>query len=97
MYVEIVRNFPPLTEIPIVTREDWGRIGRFARERVVRRTQQGLDEHDQKFQPYSPGYAAQKAAAGGDSSRVDLTVSGEMLRAITVEPDDTGVTLAFHT
>ncbi len=77
-----------------MTKDDWGRVGRLARERVVLRTLQGRDEDDRAFQPYSAGYLEQKLEAGA-SGRVDLQLSGEMLRAITVEPDDTGVTLRF--
>lgn len=94
--ITVTRNFGPLDEIDLVTREDWGRIGRLARERIVRRTQAGRDEHDQPFRPYSEAYAEQKVEAGA-SGRVDLQLSGEMLRAITVEPDDEGVTLSFVT
>ena len=94
MRVTVTRTFGPLQETPLLTRDDWGSVGRLARELIVRRTQQGRDEDDNPFTPYSPAYAALKAEAGG-SATVDLTVSGDMLRAITVEPDDTGCTLSF--
>jgi len=83
-----------LDELKFLTRDDWGRVGRLARERIVRRTLEGRDQHDNSFAPYSEGYAAAKREMGASGS-VDLQLSGEMLRAITVEPDDTGVTLAF--
>jgi hypothetical protein len=94
--VSISRNFPPLDETVLVDKDDWGRIGRLARERIIRRTLEGKDEHGSPFQAYSDGYLKQREAAG-KGSRVDLQLSGEMLRAITVEPDDDGVTLAFTT
>lgn len=94
MTVTVTRNFGPLTDQPLLTVQDWGRIGRLARERILARTKAGKDQHDAPFRPYSPGYAVRKSQMGG-SPRVDLMVSGEMLRAITVEPDATGVTLAF--
>lgn len=90
MGVSISRNFGPLDELKFLTREDWGRVGRLARERIMRRTLDGRDQHDASFAPYSAAYAELKG-----SSRVDLQLSGEMLRAITVEPDDLGVTLSF--
>lgn len=92
--MSVSRNFPPLTEQPLLTKDDWGRIGRLTRERILRRTMQGVSETGTPFAPYSPGYAAAKRKSGA-SDRVNLQVSGEMLRAITVEPDETGVTLAF--
>lgn len=88
------RNFGPLTDLVLLTAADFGAIGRLAREQVIRRTLAGRDERDRPFQPYSPDYAAQKAAQGA-SSNVNLQLSGEMLRAITVEPDARGVTLGF--
>ncbi len=94
MHVSVSRNFGPLTDFKPLTIEDWSRIGRFARERIVRRTSEGRDENDQPFAPYSPAYAEAKAKAGG-AATVDLMVSGDMLRAITVEPDANGVTLGF--
>jgi hypothetical protein len=95
MGVTVRRNFASLDTLPIgPSRDDWGRIGRLARERVIRRTLAGRDERDAPFQPYSRGYAAVKTALGA-SPAVNLQLSGEMLRAITVIPDATGVTLAF--
>jgi hypothetical protein len=94
--VEITRNFGPLTDLASLSRDEWGRVGRLARERIIRRTAQGKDIHDQPFRAYSPGYAEQKQKAGA-SGRVDLQVSGEMLRNISVEPDTDGVTVDFST
>lgn len=94
MRVSVSRNFGPLDQLQLLTREDWGRVGRLARERLVTRTLTGRDEHDKAFAPYSRGYAAVKAAQGA-SGRVDLQLSGEMLRGITVSPDETGVTLGL--
>ena len=95
MGVEIRRNFGDLTDLRLMTRADWQRVGLLARERIIRRTVEGRDEEDQAFRPYSDGYAAIKARMGA-SGRVDLQLSGEMLRAITVDPDDEGVTLSFN-
>lgn len=94
MGVTVTRNFGPLTDIPLVTKSDWGRVGRLARERIVARTVSGRDASGAPFKPYSKGYAKQMAAMG-QSTMPDLQLSGEMLRAITVEPDERGVTLAF--
>ena len=95
MQIYVARNFGPLVDVVKFTTEDWGRVGRLARETIVRRTQEGRDEEDAAFRPYSPRYAEVKAEAGG-APTVDLTVSGEMLRSITVTPDEDGVTLGFN-
>lgn len=95
MAVSIVRNFGPLTDLRVLGRDDWDRVGRLARERIVLRARQGRDREDNLFTPYTPAYAARKAKALGTGHRVDLTVSGDMLNAITVEADEAGVTLAF--
>lgn len=95
MAVTVTRNFGPLDQIDLITRGDWGKVGRLARERIIRRTQQGHDQEDASFKPYSADYLAQRHDAGlGD--RVDLQVSGAMLQAIQVEPDDQGVTLTIR-
>lgn len=92
--VSVTRNFPSLTSVRVVTREDWARVGRLARERIIRRTTDGRDVRDASFAPYSAGYRRAKEAMGA-SGTVNLQLSGEMLRAITVEPDEQGVTLRF--
>ncbi len=95
MTIAVTRNFPPLADTVLLSVEDWGRVGRLARERIIRRTLAGKDQADAPFAPYSEGYAERKAAAGG-SSRVDLQVSGQMLQAIVIEPDAAGVTLGYR-
>ena len=94
MGVSVTRNFGPLTDLQLFTREDWGRVGRMVRERIVLRTRQGLDRNEQPFAPYAPSYAVAKAKELG-AGPVNLTVSGELLNNIAVEPDDMGVTLTF--
>lgn len=94
MGISVTRDFGPLDEIELLTKDDFGRVGRLARERIILRTLQGRDENDRAFAPYSPEYAKQKAKQGA-SGRVNLQLSGAMLQAITVEPDDAGVTLGF--
>jgi hypothetical protein len=93
--VQVTRNFGPLDQIQLLTEADWGRVGRLARERIVRRTLSGRDENDNAFAPYSPEYAKQLAKVG-QGSGVDLQLSGAMLNAIQVEPDAEGVTLTIR-
>lgn len=92
--VTVTRNFGPLSDVRLVTKDEWAKVGRLARERIVTRTQAGQDVRGASFAPYSPGYRRVKEAIGAGSN-VNLTLSGEMLRAITVEPDAEGVTLKF--
>lgn len=93
--VTITRDFPVLTDLQLVTKEDMREIGLLARERIVRRTRQGLGP-DGPFAPLSEGYAEQKRAALGTSAP-DLTVSGNMLNQLTiVELEDHSVTLGWN-
>ncbi len=92
--VQVETNFPPLADEKLLTREDWAAIGRMGREQILRHTAAGKDEDGNAFAPYSKGYAKRRRKAG-HSDRVSLSLSGGMLGAIVVEPDDTGCTLAF--
>lgn len=95
MSVTVSRNFAPLTSIRPTTKELMREIGLLARERIIRRTISGQDEHGASFTSYSPSYARQKAKELGGGG-VNLQVSGAMLNAITiVEVTDTTVVLGF--
>lgn len=93
--ISLSRNFPSLADLVLVTKADMREIGLLARERIVRRTRQGLAADGAPFEPYSPDYALQKAAALG-IARVNLEVSGNMLNHLTiVDLTDTSVTLGW--
>jgi hypothetical protein len=93
--VTVRANFAPLADFPLSTKDLMREIGLLARERILRRTAAGLDQHDAAFAPYSPGYALQKAKELG-SARVNLQVSGAMLNAIVVtKVTEKSVTLEF--
>ena len=92
--VSVTRNFGPLTDTVLLTRHDWARVGRLARERIVRRTLGGRSVDGAPFAAYSAGYRRAKDRIGA-SGTVNLQLSGDMLNAITANEDDTGVTLAF--
>jgi hypothetical protein len=99
MAVTIRRNFPPLTQTKLLTESDWEAVGQMVRQNILQRTEQGIDADGTPFQPYSAAYALQKGrellGAEASMSNVDLTVSGEMLRAIGIEATEKGVTLFF--
>lgn len=80
----------------LVTREDMAAVGQLVRQRILERTARGVDAEGRPFAPYSDRYAETKRGELGTSG-VDLTVSGEMLRAITYEvrADGKAVTLFF--
>lgn len=91
----VTRNFTALADIELTTRELMREVGLLTRERIVRRTLAGLDAQNLPFQPYSIGYAIQKAAALG-AARVNLQVSGDMLNSIVLQDvTETSVTLGF--
>lgn len=95
MPVTIQRNFGPLDELPLTTRELMREVGLMARETIRRRTATGRDVQGQAFAAYSAGYAKRKQAETG-SARVNLELSGGMLNAMTLaEVTDDSVTLAF--
>src|SRR5262245_20604537 len=94
--VTVSANFGPLKDLQLSSRALMREVGLLARERILRRTAAGRDEHDAAFRPYSPGYAERKAKELG-SAGVNLQVSGAMLNAITIsEVTDDSVTLAFN-
>lgn len=73
----------PLTDLALVDARLMREVGLLARERMVTRTQAGLDAEGRPFAPYSREYADQKSRALG-STRVDLQVSGIMLQSLQV-------------
>jgi hypothetical protein len=99
MPVTVRRNFAPLTQTTLLTKSDWQAVGQLVRSKILTRTEAGVDAMGRPFAPYSPGYAEQKGTAlfGASASafKVDLTLSGEMLRAIGIDATDAGVTLFF--
>lgn len=96
MGMRIRRNFAPLTDLKLSTRADMEQIGLLARERILRRTRQGLDYQERPFRPYSAAYGERKRAALGSGGTVDLKVSGGMVDAVTIVAlTDTSVTLGF--
>ena len=95
MGVTVRRNFAPLTSIALFTVEDWRQIGLLARDRIVRRTGQGISVDGSPFAPYSEGYAKTRRANAMDSAKVTLQVSGAMLREIQVIPSEKGVELTY--
>lgn len=93
--VSVVRTGRPLSDLKLSSRELMKEVGLLARERVVRRTVSGIDEHDHAFRPYSAAYAVRKAKEVGGGP-VNLQLSGGMLNAIVItELTDTSVTLGF--
>jgi phage gpG-like protein len=55
------------------------------KERIIDRTQEGIDVDGQPFAPYSPGYAKEKASHGLNGGFPDLRWSGEMLGSLKVQ------------
>lgn len=91
----VTRNFGPLDQIKLTDKSIMREVGLMARERVVRRTRQGITTDNQQMRPYSPGYAARKQRELG-STPVNLTVSGAMLNDIVLSRiEDDLVELGF--
>ena len=91
----VTRNFGPLDAIKLTNRDLMREIGLLVRERILRRTRQGIGTDGAPFQPYSVSYAAEKAAELG-SGPVNLTLSGAMLNDMTItKVTDDEVELGF--
>jgi hypothetical protein len=65
----------------VVDEQQMFEAGRWLAVKLIRRTQDGYDEQNRKFKPYSPGYAKWKNVP---RSAVDLTLSGDMLNDFDV-------------
>lgn len=97
MPVTLSRNFGSLADLALVAADDMREIGLLARERIIRRTSQGLDADGRAFKPYSAAYAAFKRATLGTGGTVDLTVSGNMLNQLQIVAlTDHSVTLGWN-
>ena len=99
--VRVTRNFPSLERVELITRQDMADLGAALLLRIRQRTARGVDAEGQPFAPYSTRYRETKGAytLGAKASvvgPVDLTVTGEMLNAMTVvEATESTVTLGW--
>lgn len=95
MAITVRRNLIDLRQLKLTNRQDMAAVGQLVRQRILDRTARGVDAQGQPFAPYSDGYAEAKREALGSGGTVDLMVSGEMMRAITIEATDDTVSLFF--
>lgn len=94
--ITVSRNFTTLVDLVTPTADDMREIGLMVRERIVRRTLRGVDADGVQFEPYSEGYALQKAKALGSAAPVNLQVSGAMLNQLQIVKVEPGrVTLGW--
>ena len=84
-----------LRDVRFTTREDMAAVGQAIMRRIVDRTARGVDAEGNPFAPYTPEYAEAKRKGIRSSGTVDLSVSGEMLRNMTMEATDKTVSLFF--
>lgn len=84
-----------LAELPMGNRQMMREVGELARERILRRTARGVDANGVPFRKYSQRYALVKSRVTGNTG-VNLSLSGEMLRALkVVEVTEKTVLLGF--
>jgi hypothetical protein len=95
MGMRVRKNFVVLDKPVLTTRDDMLAVGDLIRRRIMERTARGVDAQGQPFAPYFEGYRDQKREELGATGGVDLMVSGEMLRAMTLEATDKKVTIFF--
>jgi hypothetical protein len=85
-----------LTEMQFTDRALMREVGLLTIRMIQARTRQGRDTDGRAFPRYSATYAKQKAKALGSAGTVDLTVSGDMLNALTIiDLDDASVTIGW--
>lgn len=71
-----------------LTRDEKDAVGDLIVERIVNRTDKGIDVDGEKFVGYSKAYKASlDFKNAGKSSKVDLQLSGDMLAALKVLAD----------
>lgn len=94
MPVTVLKSFD-LRDLQFSNQAMMREIGLLARELIVRRTIAGQGV-DGPFPGYSAKYAERKAKELGSAEPVNLTVSGGMLRNLTIiEVTDKSVTLGW--
>jgi hypothetical protein len=92
MGITVTRTGPDFADQVLSDKELMRQIGLLARERILRRTAQGIDMTGAPFRPYSVAYLAQKL-----NPRVNLQVSGAMLQAIGIlDVTETSVTIGYQ-
>ena len=75
------------------TRLERERFIQEAVERMIERTQSGVDRNGREFKPYTKEYAEEKGVSRSD---VDLTLLGDMLLSIQGESDGSAVQLKIE-
>ena len=72
-----------------LTSDEKEQVGDLIVERIVNRTDKGIDADGEKFAPYSKGYlkSLNFKIAGKSKAKVDLQLSGDMLAALKVLKD----------
>ena len=72
-----------LEKIPQFNRKDWKIVGDEICDRVRVQTQvDGKDVFNKKFKAYKKGYNKIKKKRGGDTGKVDLTLTGDMMNGL---------------
>lgn len=95
MPVSIKQNFD-LKHVKLTSQALMREVGLLVRERVVRRTRQGISAEGAPFQPYALGYAQQKQKSLQGTGTVNLTVSGAMLNSLQlVSVTERSVTVGY--
>ena len=74
-----------LEKIPEFKKKDWKLIGDEICDRIRVQTQvEGKDVFNKKFRAYKKGYNKIKKKRGGDTGKVDLTLTGDMMNGLQV-------------
>ena len=72
-----------LEKIPEFNKKDWKLIGDEICDRIRVQTQvEGKDVFNKRFRVYKAGYNKIKKKRGGDTGKVDLTLTGDMMNGL---------------
>lgn len=71
-------------------------IGAYAVQEIIARTHRGVDMHRKSFKPYAETTKESRTKYGAQVSRVDLTMTGNMLASMTHNVKGNTVTILFR-
>jgi hypothetical protein len=88
-------NLKELFDVPVTDEALRQKIGSAIIEKIIERTESGIDKTGKKFKPYSQAYKESLAfKAFGKTNQVDMTLTGDMLGTIEILKD-TPSTMTF--
>ncbi len=95
MIVNVQSSIADKTHKELFTKDFLHALGVEVKNRIVSRTQAGLDKDREKFKPYSKNYKSFRKRHGRKSNIVDLTMTGAMLDNLDVQSSNEKIRIKF--